>query len=162
MDGNDQDKGARKNMLAKILTEIYERDLNKLKAEIESYEHEGDLWKKGGEIPNSAGNLCLHLAGNLRHFFGSVLGGTEYVRDRDAEFSLGYVPRGQMLVEIDAALEDVKTVLKDLSDEDFAADYPIDVYGSPITTGWFLTHLSTHFNYHLGQINYHRRLVAAA
>ena len=149
-------------MLAMILTDIYERDLYKLKAEIEAYENEGDLWKMGGEIPNSAGNLCLHLIGNLRHYFGAVLGGTDYVRDRDAEFATGYSPRGQMLAEIDAALQDIKAVLAKLSDEDLAAEYPIDVFGHPITTGWFITHLSTHFNYHLGQINYHRRLVAAA
>ena len=147
-------------MLAKILTDIYERDLNKLKAEIEAYENEGDLWKKNGEIANSAGNLCLHLAGNLRHFFGAVLGGTEYVRDRDAEFSSGYVPRGQILAEVDAALAEIKTVLGNMSDEGFASEYPIEVFGHPMTTGFFLTHLSTHFNYHLGQINYHRRLVA--
>ena len=149
-------------MLAMILTDIYERDLYKLKAEIEAYENEGDLWKMGGEIPNSAGNLCLHLIGNLRHYFGAVPGGTDYVRDRDAEFATGYSPRGQMLAEIDAALQDIKAVLAKLSDEDLAAEYPIDVFGHPITTGWFITHLSTHFNYHLGQINYHRRLVAAA
>lgn len=147
-------------MLANILRELYERDVNKLKAEIEAYENEGDLWKKGGEIPNSAGNLCLHLAGNLRHFFGTVLGGTDYVRDRDAEFSSGYVPRGQMLAELDAALADIKDVLGKISDHDLAAEYPTDVLGHPMTTGHFLTHLSTHFNYHLGQINYHRRLVA--
>jgi uncharacterized damage-inducible protein DinB len=146
-------------MLIKILSEIYKRDLDKLKAEIEAYEHEGDLWKKGGEIPNSAGNLCLHLIGNLRHYFGAVLGGTDYVRDRDAEFATGYAPRGQMLAEIDSALRDINAVLEKLSDEDLAAEYPIDVFGHPITTGWFITHLSTHFNYHLGQINYHRRLI---
>jgi uncharacterized damage-inducible protein DinB len=145
-------------MLANILTEIYERDLAKLKAEIEAYANEGDLWKKDGEISNSAGNLALHLAGNLRHFFGSVLGGTGYVRDRDAEFSLGYVPRGQILAEIDAALVDIKAVLANISDEQLAAPYPIEVFGHPMTSGFFLTHLSTHFNYHLGQINYHRRM----
>lgn len=147
-------------MLAAILAEIYERDLNKLKAEIEAYDNEGDLWRTDGRITNSAGNLCLHLAGNLRHFFGSVLGGTSYERDRDGEFSSGYVPRGQMLAEIDAALGDIKSVLASISEEDLAADYPIDVFGRPMTTAYFLTHLSTHFNYHLGQINYHRRLVA--
>lgn len=147
-------------MIAKILADIYERDLNKLKTEIEAYENEGDLWKKDGEIANSAGNLALHLAGNLRHFFGSVLGGTGYVRDRDAEFSLGYVPRGQMLAEIDAALDDVRSLLGRISDDELAADYPIEVFGHPMATGYFLTHLATHFNYHLGQINYHRRLVS--
>ena len=149
-------------MLAKILAEVFERDLNKLKAEIEMYANEGDLWKSSGEIANPAGNLCLHLAGNLRHFFGSVLGGTEYVRDRDAEFSSVYVPRAQMISEVDAALVDVLATLGKLSDEGFEKTYPIEVFGHPMTTGFFLTHLATHLNYHLGQINYHRRLTRAA
>ena len=54
----------------------------------------------------------------------------------------------------------VISTLANLSDEDFAKTYPIEVFGQPMTTGYFLTHLATHLNYHLGQINYHRRLVA--
>ena len=146
-------------MLAKILRELYERDLNKLKDEIQMYENEGDLWKTAPGISNSAGNLTLHLAGNLRHYFGAVLGGTEYVRDRDAEFSSGYVPRGQILAEIDAALSEVAAELEKLSDDKMAEDYPQDVFGRPMTTGFFLVHLASHLNYHLGQINYHRRLL---
>jgi hypothetical protein len=147
------------NMLAEILTELYERDLNKLKAEVELYADEADLWKTGGEIANSGGNLCLHLAGNLRHFFGAVLGETGYARDRDLEFASGPVPRSALLAEIDAARGDVVLTLAKLSGEDFEKTYPLDVFGHPMTTGFFLVHLATHFNYHLGQINYHRRVV---
>lgn len=147
-------------MLAEILKELYTRDLNKLKAEIEGYADEAGLWKTDNGITNSGGNLSLHLAGNLRHFFGAVLGGTGYVRDRDNEFSSGYVPRATLLTEIDAALADVIATLENLSDEDFEKTYPIEVFDRPMTTGYFLTHLATHFNYHLGQVNYHRRLVA--
>lgn len=148
-------------MLVEILAEIYERDLNKLRAEIELYDNEADLWKTGGEITNSGGNLCLHLVGNLRHFFGAVLGGTGYVRDRDAEFSSGGVSRADLLAGTDAALNDVLSTLQKLSDADLAKTYPLEVFGHPMTTGFFLTHLATHFNYHLGQINYHRRLTEA-
>src|SRR5437870_12899107 len=107
-------------MLKDILLELYERDLNKLKAEIEQYADEADLWKKPGDVPNSAGNLCLHLTGNLQHFFGTVLGGTDYVRDRDAEFSSSGVPREQMLTDIDTTLNVVKTTLANLGDDDLA------------------------------------------
>lgn len=148
-------------MIQKVLMELYERDLATLKAEIDAYGNEGDLWHVEGEIANSAGNLCLHLTGNLRHFFGAVLGGTEYVRDRDAEFSAKFVPRAKLVEEVDAALDDVKAVLEKLTDEDLQKNYPVEVFGHPMTTEFFLVHLATHFNYHLGQINYHRRLVAA-
>ncbi len=146
-------------MLKDVLIEIYERDLNKLKDEIGLYSDEADLWKVSEGILNSAGNLCLHLTGNLQHFFGAVLGGTGYARDRDAEFSMKGVSREQMLADIDTTLEVIKTTLEQLSDDDFAKTFPIEVFGKPMTTGFFLTHLATHFNWHLGQIDYHRRLL---
>ena len=149
-------------MLTDILADLYERDLNKLKAEISLYPDEADLWKKPGTVPNSAGNLCLHLNGNLQHFFGAVLGVTGYVRDRDAEFSSTGVPRDTMLADIDTTLAVVRSTLSKLTDEDLAATYPIEVFGKPMTTGFFLTHLATHLTWHLGQISYHRRMVSAA
>jgi uncharacterized damage-inducible protein DinB len=147
-------------MLKDVLTQLYERDLNKLKAEIEQYADEADLWKTSGEIANSAGNLTLHLTGNLKHFFGAVLGGSGFVRDRDAEFSSGGISREEMLADIDATAAVLRSTLEKLTDEDFAKTYPIEVFGHPMTTAFFLTHLTTHFNYHLGQINYHRRLLS--
>lgn len=146
-------------MLQDILTSLYERDLLKLKDEVSAYANEADLWKKPGDMPNSAGNLCLHLNGNLQHFFGAVLGGTDYIRDRDAEFSQTGVPRETMLADIDKTREVVKITLAKLTDDDLAASFPIEVFGHPMTTGWFLTHLSTHLTWHLGQINYHRRII---
>ena len=148
-------------MLTEILTELYERDLNKLKEEIELYADEADLWKTGGDIINPAGNLCLHLTGNLQHFFGAVLGGTGYVRDRDAEFSRKDVAKSELLADIDEAKNVVLATLEKLTEDDLAKPYPIEVFGKPMTTGFFLTHLETHFNWHLGHINYHRRLLAS-
>ena len=147
-------------MLRKVLIELYERDLGKLKDEIQQYADEADLWKTGEGITNSAGNLCLHLTGNLKHFLGAVLGGTGYVRERDAEFANKNVSRSEMLADIDATLDVVRSTLAGLVENDFDKPYPIEVFGHPMTTGYFLVHLTTHFNYHLGQINYHRRLVA--
>jgi hypothetical protein len=149
-------------MLAEILKELYERDLGKLKAEIELYSDDADLWKTGGDITNSGGNLCLHLIGNLRHFLGAVLGDSGYVRDRDLEFSSGLVPRADLLAGIDSAAVDVVSTLERLSGDDFENTYPLEVFGRPMTTGYFLTHLATHLNYHLGQINYHRRMLSEA
>jgi uncharacterized damage-inducible protein DinB len=146
-------------MLTQILSELYDRDLNKLKEEISAYADEADLWKKPGDAPNSAGNLCLHLSGNLQHFFGAILGGTDYVRDRDGEFSMTGVPRETMLADIETTRQIVKETLAQLTEADLAANFPIEVFGHPMTTGWFLTHLCTHLTWHLGQINYHRRVL---
>ena len=148
-------------MLRETLVQLYERDLSKLKEEISLYGDEADLWKTGGGITNSAGNLTLHLVGNLRHFLGAVLGETGYGRDRDKEFSDAGVSREELLAGIDLAAADVKATLAKLTDEDLATTYPIEVFGHPMTTEFFLVHLVTHLNYHLGQINYHRRLLAS-
>ena len=148
-------------MQQEILTALYERDLKKLKEELGAYSDEADLWKIDGEILNSAGNLSLHLIGNLKHFFGAVLGNTGYVRNRDAEFADKGVSRDQILADVDETAAVIKLTLANLSDEDLAKTYPLEVFGEPMTTGYFLTHLATHLNWHLGQINYHRRLVAA-
>ncbi len=147
-------------MLIAILSELYERDLAKVKSEIEQYSNASDLWLVDGDITNSAGNLTLHIVGNLQHFFGSVLGGSDYVRDRDREFSDSDVPREDLVAMIDGTRAVVKGTLEKLSDDDLADIYPIEVFGEPITTGYFLVHLATHLNYHLGQINYHRRIMA--
>lgn len=146
-------------MLRKILTELYERDIAKLREEIGLYANEADLWKTAPGISNSAGNLCLHLCGNLNHFFGAVLGETGYVRDRDAEFSAKGFTRAELITAIDTAHDSVMSTLASLTEDDLDKPYPIDVFGHPMTTGFFLTHLSTHLAYHLGQINYHRRLL---
>src|SRR5687767_6782980 len=133
-------EGEPMNSLGYILAELYERDLNKLKGEIEQYENDTDIWTVSGDIANPAGVLCLHIAGNLRHFFGAVLGGTDYVRDRDAEFASRGISRNELLAEVDAAMADVKATLAKLSDDDFDKTYPLEVFGKPMKTGYFLTH----------------------
>src|SRR5688572_17154776 len=133
-------------MLKDVLKELYERDLNKLREEIEQFANEADLWTTSEGITNSAGNLCQHLTGNLQHFFGAVLGGTGYVRDRDAEFAVKGTTKADLLAGIDAAEASVKETLARLSDEDLSKTYPIEVFDRPMTTGFFLTHLATHFN----------------
>jgi len=147
-------------MLKDALLVIFERDLNKLKNEINLYKNEDDLWIIKGEISNSSGNLCLHLIGNLKHYLGVNLGKTDFIRNREAEFSSKFVSRVELLTEIDKTSVIVAKSLQNLSDEDFEKDYPEAHYGEIVKTEWMLIHLLTHFNYHLGQINYHRRLIS--
>jgi len=148
-------------MLQDILIQLYEGDLGKLRDELELYADDAGLWTTVGGITNSGGNLALHLVGNLEHFIGGVLGGSGYVRDRDAEFSEKAIPRQEMLDSIDRMKPILLETIKNLTDEKLAALYPLEVFGHPMTSECFLVHLSTHLNYHLGQINYHRRSLAA-
>ncbi|CAN5407085.1 hypothetical protein BH10ACI3_BH10ACI3_19950 [soil metagenome] len=144
-------------MLTEVLTQLYERDLAKLRTEVEQYPDEADLWRKEGDIPNSAGNLTLHLIGNLKHFIGAILGNSGYIRERDKEFSGTGVPREMLLSWIDETRNIVSSTLANHTPDDLARTYPLEVFGHPMTTEYFLVHLSTHLTYHLGQINYHRR-----
>ncbi len=80
-------------MINQVLNSIIKRELLKLRTEIESYQDESNLWRIEKNIANSAGNLCLHLVGNLNAYIGATLGQTGYVRDRDAEFTLKNIPR---------------------------------------------------------------------
>jgi len=146
-------------MLTEPLLELFERDLGRLKKEIEQYEHEKALWKVEGNITNSSGNLCLHIVGNLNHFIGTTLGKTGYKRDRDAEFSLLGVSRNELINMVDDTIEMIKNVLPNLTDKDLEATYPQEVFGQPMKTDYFLIHLQGHLTYHLGQVNYHRRLL---
>lgn len=146
-------------MLKETLTEYFERDLNKLKEELMLYKNENDLWIVRGGINNSAGNLFLHLMGNLNHFIGAALGASGYVRDRESEFTLKNIPREKILEGIEKTIPVVINTLGRLSDEDLQKDFPLQKHGEKLTTQQMLIHLVTHLSYHLGQINYHRRLL---
>ena len=147
-------------MLKESLKLLYKRDLNKLKTEILAYKNEHNLWLIEKDIANSAGNLCLHLMGNLNTFIGAELGKTGYVRDRPLEFSLKDVPREKLIGSIDATIEIIDRSLERLTDSDLNEDYPLTkVVEGGSSIGFMLVHLAGHLAYHLGQINYHRRLL---
>lgn len=146
-------------MVIETLKTLYARDLKKLKSEIQAYKSEEAIWKKTAEIPNSAGNLTLHLIGNLNAYIGAEIGQTGYIRERDLEFSTEFVSKNDLIKRIEETVEVVSKGLSMLTAEELFNDYPLIVFDSKMTTGYFLIHLTTHLAYHLGQINYHRRLL---
>ena len=146
-------------MLTQTLKTLFRRDLEQLKRELELYQHEDRIWHVEKNITNSAGNLCLHLVGNLNTFIGAELGNTRYVRHRELEFSLKDVPRSELLTNVDETIAVIENALDGLTPAQLALNYPREVLGRIMTTEFFLVHLATHLMYHLGQINYHRRLL---
>jgi hypothetical protein len=146
-------------MLIETLKLLFERDLNKLKSEIELYKNEQRIWYIEKGIPNSAGNLCLHLVGNLNTFIGAQIGKTNYVRNREQEFSLKDISRADLVRKIEETIAVVNTSLGMLRDEELQNDFPIIVFEKKTSTEYMLIHLATHLGYHLGQVNYHRRLL---
>ena len=149
-------------MLTTWIAAILSRDLRALRREIEAYADARDLWRVAPGISNCGGTLALHLAGNIQFFLGTVLGATGYVRDRDAEFGRRDVPRAELLREINDALAAVERGAARLTDAALSQPYPQPPGGFAVTTGDFLLHLVAHLTYHLGQVDYHRRLLTGA
>lgn len=147
------------SIIIESLSELFKRDLDRLIAEVKAYKKEENLWLVQGEIANTAGNLTLHLCGNLKHFIGAILGGSSYIRQRDDEFNLKDVKRSALISQIKETKKSVVETLSELSESKLDEIYPVNVFGKDMTTAYFLIHLESHLNYHLGQINYHRRLL---
>lgn len=171
-----------KYMLTENLAVLFERDILKLKTEINAYADETKLWITIPGTSNSGGNLCLHLLGNLQHYIGALLGGNGYIRNRPEEFSQKDIPVSVINATIDHTIQVVTKTICSLSPEKLNGVYPEKVLDktftpeflkalqalSPrkepddsFTTEYFLLHLLAHLDYHLGQINYHRRIVEA-
>jgi len=146
-------------MTIEILRKLFKRDLNKLKLEISAYTNEDNLWIIDKNITNCGGNLCLHLLGNLNAFIGAELGQSGYKRQRELEFSQKNIKRHELISQIEETIEIIDSTLKKLPEEALTLEYPLLVFKEKMTTGYFLVHLATHLTYHLGQINYHRRLL---
>ena len=146
-------------MVIESLKTLFNRDLNKLKIEIESYQNENAIWVIDKNISNSAGNLCLHLMGNINTYIGARLGNTGYIRNRPLEFSLKDIPSAELISKIENTILMVNEIFDSLTETDLETIYPEIVFEKEMTTGFFLIHLATHLSYHLGQINYHRRLL---
>jgi len=141
------------------LRRVLLRELRTIQAELDAYPDDASVWRCPPGIENSAGTLTLHLVGNLRHFVGARLGGTAYVRDRDEEFSARDLSRHELRARIAAAMTEVDAALATLDPAVLTAEFPDPVGGVRLATGQFLLHLTAHCGYHLGQLDYHRRIV---
>lgn len=137
---------------------MFVRDLDRLHFQISNFTSDINLWRVDPGITNSAGNLALHIVGNLNAFVGAELGGTGYIRDRHAEFSSKNVPIEHLLSEIVKTKNMVIQVLDSLTESQLDDTYPKIVFKESMSTKYFLIHLTTHLAYHLGQVNYYRRL----
>jgi hypothetical protein len=142
------------------LGELFERDLLKLRDEINNFKDEENIWRIANGVTNPAGTLVLHLLGNLNYTVGTLIGGTGYVRNREQEFSLKDVPREKLVADIESTIEAVKTSLTGISQAKLEETYPLGFLGQK-STAYYLTSFFGHFSYHLGQVNYLRRILEA-
>jgi Protein of unknown function (DUF1572) len=146
-------------MIIETVSKIFKRDLEKLKQEINLYKDETKLWVIEEGIANSAGNLCLHLIGNLNTYIGAEIGKTGYIRHRELEFSLKDISKNELVERIESTITTVDSSLDLVEDGELEKEYPLLVFAEKTSTGYLLIHLAVHLGYHLGQINYHRRML---
>lgn len=145
--------------VVETLLKLFDRDLLRLEEEITQYPTDDSLWKISGDIKNSGGNLCLHLCGNLQHYVGKNLGRIAYVRNRENEFAAKGISKAELIAEVQKTRQTVRESLETLKPSILEIEYPERIYEYSVTTGYFLIHLIAHLSYHLGQINYHRRIL---
>ena len=145
--------------LGRNLSILLERELATFQRELDLFPDDATIWKTAHGMGNPAGNLALHVAGNLQHFVGAVLGGSGYARHRELEFSRRSGTRSEVAAELEAAAAVVRQVLPGLSEERLAAIYPEKLNGLSLRTDRFLMHLCVHAGYHLGQAASVRRVV---
>ena len=145
--------------IAKDLAALFDRDLGKLKQQIEAFPDDATLWRTLPGITNSAGNLVLHLEGNLMEFVGRQLGNLPYTRKRELEFSLTGIGRAELGARIGELQRTIPAVVEGLSAERMEMEYPQVVFEKAMSTRQFLIHLYGHLNWHMGQIDYMRRIL---
>lgn len=148
--------------LTQQLGTIVLRDLRALRREVELYPDDASVWALPAGISNSAGTLVLHLVGNLRCYIGSTLGADGYERDRPREFSARGLSRAELTADLDKTLQAVERALPQVTAEVLAAEYPLTIGNVRVNTQDFLLHLIGHLGYHLGQVDYHRRIVTGS
>jgi DinB superfamily len=141
------------------LAALFKRDLTRLAQELRAIPSDGALWMKPPGISNSIGNLVLHLEGNLREYVGRQLGAVPYARQRDLEFSQTGLPLENLRARVEPLATLIPEIITSLSDADLKRLYPEEPFNSPISTGQYLVSLNCHLNYHLGQIDYLRRIL---
>lgn len=144
---------------AKDLGSFFRRDLSRLIEQIRAIPSDEALWETPPGVANSAGNLILHIEGNLREYIGRQLGSMSYSRNRPSEFTLKGFSREDLVVRIAEVRDRIPSIVESLSEAQIESMYPEMVFDLPMRTGEFLLHLYGHLNWHRGQLDYVRRIV---
>ena len=80
------------------------------------------------------------MTGNLKHFIGHILGESDYIRDREAEFSTPHLSKAALSLEIASTKEAINLAFDKLDDAKIQLKYPIEVFGYEMTVQYFLFH----------------------
>jgi uncharacterized damage-inducible protein DinB len=118
------------------------------------------IWARGSEQENAVGNLALHLAGNVRQWIVSGVGGAPDQRERDAEFAArGGVPAAELAERLRATVEEAAGVLERVTAERLAAPIVIQKYEMSVMEAIY--HVVEHFSEHTGQIIFATKMLTS-
>lgn len=146
------------SVVAEELAALFARDITRLIQQLRAFPDTASVWATAPGVTNSAGTLALHLEGNLREYIGRQLGQIDFTRNRPLEFSARGVDRDELVARLEAVKAAIPPVIAGLSAAQLEAPFPENVLGKPLTSRQFLVHLEGHLNYHLGQVDYLRRV----
>ena len=112
---------------------------------------EDELWHRPNELSNSAGNLILHLCGNITQYAISALGGKEDLRERDLEFSAqGGFSKEELVAKFNEVLSEAKEVMLSRTPEEWHSEYKVQ--GFMLNGIGIAVHVVEHYAYHTGQL----------
>ena len=149
-------------MLVRSVAAILDRDLRTLAREVEAYPDERQLWQPvpGCRIPRGRSRSTSPETCDTTWVHSSAARATCVIARR--KFSRRDISRAQLLAEIEAARSEVGRTLAGLKDESLPHRYPEAITDHHVETEEYLVHLVSHFTYHLGQLDTHRRIVTGS
>jgi len=118
---------------------------------------EKEIWWRPNEASNAAGNIVLHLCGNVRQWIISGLGGAPDLRERDREFSeRGPVPRRVLISQLKRTVKKACQTIDRVSPKNLSRQF--EIQGFRVSGLLAIAHVYEHFAYHTGQIIYLTKL----
>ena len=118
---------------------------------------EQEIWWRPNAASNAAGNIVLHLCGNVRQWIISGLGGAPDMRARDREFAeLGPIPRRVLIKQLRKTVEEACQTIDGISAQTLSREF--DIQGYRVSGLIAIAHVCEHFSYHAGQIIYLTKL----
>ena len=115
---------------------------------------EAEIWYRPNEETVSAGNLVIHLCGNVRQWLLSGIGKAPDHRKRDDEFTeKGPIPTDKLIADLDIVMQEVEVLLGNLAPEVLIEKHRVQ--GFDETGIGILMHVVEHFSYHVGQVTYY-------
>ena len=119
------------------------------------------IWARGGENENAVGNLALHLAGNVRQWIVSGVGGKPDVRERDAEFAArGGASAAELKQRLRATVREAAAVIGGVSAQRLIERVTIQKYEQSVLEAIY--HVVEHFSMHTGQIQFATKMLTGA